>query len=260
LDLGLLGKTALVTGASDGIGAGIAKALYAEGCNLHMVSRSHSKLRSAAAGFAGRSDRVSLHSCDLSDSTQLNALIDETGVPDIVINNAGAIPAGDILDVDERSWRQAWDLKLFGYINLCRRAYRDMAARGAGVIVNVTGLAADRTDRNYIAGSSGNAALNALSRALGGSSLNDGVRVLAVSPGPVETGRLTALMRKRAEKEFGDPELWRRYLSNLPGGRAASIQEVADVVAFAVSARAAFLSGTVITVDGGHGGNHGSFT
>jgi NAD(P)-dependent dehydrogenase (short-subunit alcohol dehydrogenase family) len=135
-----------------------------------------------------------------------------------------------------------------------------MEKRGSGVIVNVTGLAADRTDANYVAGTTGNAGLNAFTRAVGGRSLSRGVRVLAVSPGPVATERLVTLMKSRAEAEFGDPHRWQSYLSGLPASRAATVEEVADVVVFMSSERASFVSGTVVTVDGGHGGNQGSFT
>jgi len=162
--------------------------------------------------------------------------------------------------IDERRWRDAWDLKVFGYINMCRAVYAGMRTRGSGVIVNVTGLAAERTDADYIAGTSGNAGLNAFTRALGSRSLADGIRVLAVSPGAVETERLVGLMRTRAEAEFGDGERWSDFLAGLPLGRAATVREVADTVAFAASERASYLSGIVITVDGGHGANNGSFT
>ncbi len=261
MELELTGKTALVTGASKGIGAGVAESLAAEGCNLHIVSRSLDDLQ-AHAGYLRDRYRVEVQprAADLSNSRAIDDLVADIGAVDILVNNAGAIPAGDLWQVDETRWRQAWELKVFGYINLCRAMYIPMQKQGHGVIVNVTGLAADRTDAGYVAGTTGNAGLNAFTRAIGGKSLNDGIRVLAVSPGAVETERLVGLMQTRAAAEFGDPARWRRYLKNLPQGRAASVREVADVVVFMCSAKAGFVSGTVITVDGGHGSNHGSFT
>ena len=135
-----------------------------------------------------------------------------------------------------------------------------MKDRGHGTIVNVTGLAADRTDAGYVAGTAGNASLNAFTKAVGGRSLNDGVRILCVSPGPVATERLINLMKSKAEAEQGDPESWQSYLANLPLGRAASVQEVADVVVFMASERANYVNGSVVNIDGGHGANQGSFT
>ena len=91
----------------------------------------------------------------------------------------------------------------------------------------------------------------AFTRAVGSTSLEHGVRVAAVNPGPVETDRLVTLMRGRADAEHGDPERWREYLSGMPMGRAAHPGEVADLVLFLASARASYISGTVVTLDGG---------
>ncbi len=261
MDLKLAGRTVMITGASKGIGAGVARVLAAEGCHLDLVSRTAADLEALAREITAAHDvEVRTHPHDLSDSSRIPVLLDAAPLPDILINNAGAIPAGSLTAVDEARWRDAWNLKVFGYINLCRAAYGPMRERGHGVIVNVTGLAADRTDADYIAGTTGNAGLNAFTRALGGRSLADGIRVLAVSPGAVATERIVTLMRARAEEQYGDPERWQGYLGRLPLGRAAHVEEVADVVAFMASDRAGYVSGTVVTVDGGHGSNHGSFS
>jgi len=261
MELGLEGKIALVTGGSKGIGKGVARELHREGCDVHIVSRSRDNLEAAAADIAGDDrTRLHVHTRDLSDSGSVAALLEAVGTPDVLVNNAGAIPAGDLQKIDEARWREAWDLKVFGYINMTRAFLAAMQERGSGVIINVTGLAADRTDAGYVTGTTGNAGLNAFTRAVGGPSLSTGVRVLAVSPGPVATERLVTLMQDRAEAEFGDPERWQGYLSGLPASRAASVEEVADVVVFMASERAGFVSGTVVTVDGGHGSNQGSFT
>lgn len=261
MELGLSGKTALVTGASKGIGRGVAQALFAQGCTVHLVSRSMENLEAAATRIAGGDRaRIHLHAKDMSESRSVGEMLAGIGTPDILVNNAGAIPAGDLQSIDEARWREAWELKVFGYINMTRAFLRVMEKAGAGVIINVTGLAADRTDAGYVAGTTGNAGLNAFTRAVGGRSLNKGVRVLAVSPGPVETERLVTLMKTRAKTELGDAKRWRKYLANLPAGRAATVEEVANVVVFLASDKASFVSGTVITVDGGHGANQGSFT
>lgn len=261
MDLHLKGKSAIITGGSKGIGAGVAMGLAAEGCDVTIISRTEAELTATAEKIRTETGaNVSIYAVDLSKPGAVDTLIVALPLPDILVNNAGAIPAGDLQAVTEERWRDAWDLKVFGYINMCRAFYAEMTSRGHGTIVNVTGLAADRTDANYIAGTAGNASLNAFTRALGGKSLNDGVRVVSVSPGPVETERLVGLMRTRAEAEHGDPDRWQSYLSNLPLGRAATVQEVADVVVFMASERANFINGSVVTVDGGHGANQGSFT
>ena len=254
MDLNLHGKTALVTGASKGIGLAVAKALAAEGCNLHLVARGRETLEAAREAIRKRHQvAVALHPLDLSRSESVGQLAESCRDVDILINNAGAIPGGTIDMIDEARWRAAWDLKVFGYINLTREFLALMAKRGRGVIVNVVGLAGEKMDAGYVAGSAGNAALIAFTKAVGSTSLDKGVRVLGCNPGPVETDRIVTLMKTRAEREFGDASRWQEYLKKLPLGRAAKAEEVADLVAFLASERAGYISGTVTNIDGGLG-------
>lgn len=255
MDLGLAGKTALITGGSKGIGFGVAEAMMAEGVSVTIAARDQAVLDQAVERLGGDAKAVAI---DLSVSGSAEALLDQAGLPDILVNNAGAIPGGDIEGVDEETWRTAWDLKVYGYINLCRAAYARMKGKG-GVIVNVTGLAADRTDFNYIAGTAGNASLNAFTKAFGSQSVEEGVRCLAVSPGATTTERLVGLMKGRAREEKGDENQWQSFLGGLPLGRAGEVQEVADVVTFLASPRASWVSGVVLNVDGGHGARGSSF-
>lgn len=261
MDLGLKGRTAVITGGSKGIGFGVAVSLANEGCHVHIVSRDKGMLEAAQANIKQQTGvDAGIHPMDMSVTGSADALLGAVGTPDILVNNAGAIPGGNIAAVNEDTWRKAWDLKVFGYINLCRAAYALMKERGHGTIVNVTGLAADKPDFSYIAGTAGNASLNAFTRALGSYSLEDNIRVVAVSPGPVETERLVTLMKTRAKAETGSDESWRSYLADMPLKRAATVAEVADVVTFLASERASYVSGTVLTVDGGHGSRGGSFS
>jgi hypothetical protein len=252
MDLNLTGKTVLVTGGSKGIGLGVAKAMAAEGAALHLVSRSADNLAAGKQAIREHYDvEVAVHAHDLSDSGAVDALAAACPKVDVLVNNAGAIPGGDLDAVDEARWREGWDLKVFGYVNMTRRYYRLMREQGHGVIINVVGLAGERPDYGYVAGSAGNAALMAFTRTVGGVSLDHGVRVLGVNPGPVETDRIAALFRTKAKSEFGDEERWRDYFKALPKGRPATVEEVADVVAFLASERAAYMSGIIVTVDGG---------
>ena len=98
----------------------------------------------------------------------------------------------------EDRWRAAWDLKVYGYINMCRRFYALMKQRGRGVIINVLGMAGERMDVGYIAGSTGNAGLMAFTKALGGAASADNLRVVGINPGAIATDRLVTMMKKRA--------------------------------------------------------------
>src|SRR4029079_12363282 len=109
---------------------------------------------------------------------------------DILINNAGAIPGGQLAEIDEARWRAAWDLKVFGTINMTRAFYPLMKARGGGVIINVIGNAALTRDPEYICGATANAGMTAVTESLGSASLRDVMRINAVRPGPTATGRL----------------------------------------------------------------------
>ncbi len=255
MDLQLRGRRALITGGSKGIGLATAMVLAEEGCDLLLVGRSGAALAEAQQALHARyNGRVEIIAADVGAPGVAEQLAADAGHLDILINNAGSIPGGDLLAVDEPTWRAAWDLKVFGYINLTRAVYRAMAARRQGTILNVIGMAGERPDGPYIAGSTGNAALMAFTRALGGESVEQGIRVLAVNPGLVATDRLVSLLRPRAAEVLGDAERWQEFLDFLPIGRAATPEEIADVVAFMVSERAAYVSGTVVTVDGGFTG------
>jgi NAD(P)-dependent dehydrogenase (short-subunit alcohol dehydrogenase family) len=250
MDLGLNGRSALVTGASKGIGYACAWSLAREGCNVHLASRTAADLERARAEIMVRFGvAVDIHPTDLSIGDNARALIEACKDIDILVNNAGAIPGGCLEAVAEPRWREAWDLKVFGYINTCRAALANMKARGGGVIVNVIGAAGERPSPGYIAGAGGNAALMALTRALGATSTRWGVRVVGVNPGLIETDRLVTLARTRAQAQLGDPERWRETLDqDFPPGRP---EHIGDMVAFLASDLSANTTGTIITIDGG---------
>ncbi len=252
MELNLKGRTALITGGSRGIGFGVAQMLAAEGCNVHLASRNAASLEAARKKITDQHPvEVTVHALDLSTLDNAVKLVAASGPVDILINNAGAIPQGTITGLDDKTWRAAWDLKVFGFINLTREVYRDMTARKRGVIVNVVGIAGERPTANYIAGSMSNAALMAMSRALGAESADYGVRVVALNPGAIETDRQVVRWKARAKQELGDENRWRELTTGFPFGRLGTVDEVAATVVFLCSDRSAYTTGTVITVDGG---------
>ena len=252
MELNLRGKTALITGASKGIGLASAECLAEEGVNVILVSRTQADLEAARERIAARCNvRTQIHAYDIADSRNVDRLAAEHADIDILVNNAGAIPAGNLWDVDEARWRAAWDLKVYGYINMCRRFYAEMKQRGRGVIINVLGMAGERMDAGYIAGSTGNAGLMAFTKTLGGMASNDKLRVVGINPGAIATDRLITIMKKRALDRLGDENRWQELMSPLPYGRAGTPEEIGWMVAFLASDKSAYTTGTIITIDGG---------
>ena len=184
------------------------------------------------------------------------ALAKACGDVDSLVNNAGAIPSGSLMEIDDATWRHAWELKVFGFVNLTRELYRRMGERGAGVIVNVIGVAGERPRSGYIAGTSGNAALMAFTRALGAESVDRGVRVVGVNPGGIQTERAIDHYKEIAARELGDaarwPEIQAKLAASRPARRTGKPEQVADLVAFLASARASHISGTIVTIDNGN--------
>ena len=252
MDLGLRGRKALVTGASKGIGRACAEVLAEEGCDIVLVSRTAADLEAVRARIAGEHNvAVRYLALDLADSKNVDKLAAECADTDLLVNNAGAIPGGNIAQIDEARWREAWDLKVFGYINMTRRFYALMAARRAGVIINILGAAGENPDFEYVAGSSGNASLMAFTRAMGGTAPRDNLRVVGINPGPVMTERLITLMKTRARDRLGDESRWEELMKGHAFGRAAKPEEIAWMAAFLASDRSAYTTGSIVTIDGG---------
>src|SRR6201986_946416 len=212
MDLHLRGKRVLITGASKGIGAAAAEAFAEEGSHLHLAARNADALEALAQRLrAAHGIEVQVHVVDLRQQDQLAGLATAAADIDVLVNNAGDIPGGSIDKIDEATWRHAWELKVFGYINLTRAIYAQMKARGHGVIVNDIGAAGEKFDANYVCGSAGNAALMAFTRALGGKSLADNIRVVGINPGPVGTDRHVTLLKTRAKNQFGDENRYKEF-------------------------------------------------
>jgi len=168
------------------------------------------------------------------------------------VNNAGAIKGGDFLATPDEEWLRGWSLKLLGYIRMAREALPHMQRQGGGRIINVVGAAARNPSATYMMGGTANAALINFTKALADLGAKSNVLVTGVSPGPVKTERWDSLVRQQAAAAGRDVESHaKEQTAGMPLGRIALPEEVADLVCFLASARASFLTGITITVDGG---------
>jgi NAD(P)-dependent dehydrogenase (short-subunit alcohol dehydrogenase family) len=239
MDLGLKGKSVLVTGGSKGIGLACARAFAAEGCRLHLASRDKDRLAQAAKALGGD---VRIHPADLRDAAALKKLAADCGDVDILVNNAGDIPGGTLEALDDAKWRHAWELKVFGFINLTRELYPRLKTR-KGVIVNVIGMAAEHGSFEYICGAAANAGLANFTKALGRGYSQHGVRVVGVHPPSTRTDRIITLMKAQAKAKFGDEARYEELMGNV-----IEPEQVGDTVCFLASPRAGQLSGVVLNL------------
>ncbi|MES1977064.1 MAG: short-chain dehydrogenase/reductase [Pseudomonadota bacterium] len=252
MDLKLQGRRVLVTGSSKGIGLAIAIAFAREGAVPIIVSRSADALESAQTAIKHETGvAAQAVAADLANAEGIKSLMSKAGEIDILVNNAGAIPGGSLADVDDARWRQAWELKLFGYINLVREVLPRMEKRGSGVIANIIGMAGAAPRSEYVCGSTANAALMAFTQAVGATSPRRGVRVFGINPSPTRSDRMEGMLRAQAVKKFNDESRWMELTAGLPFGRLTEPKEIADLTVFSCSPLSAYLSGTVINVDGG---------
>jgi 3-oxoacyl-[acyl-carrier protein] reductase len=257
MELGLRGKTALVTGASRGIGRAIALALAAEGARLALCARDRGTLDEVAALVQARAggDVIAVAG-DLARHDEVERVIDTArdrlGRLDILVNNAGAIRGGDFLKIPDEQWLGDWALKPLGYIRMIRAVFPLMRAQGGGRICNVVGAAARNPTPTYLAGGAANAALINLTKALADLGAPDGILVTAVAPAATRTERWDTLMAQQAEALGRAADAVRAEAeARYPLGRIARPDDVADLVCFLVSERASFLTGICVTVDGG---------
>jgi len=245
MDLRLNGKSVLITGGSKGIGLAAAKVFASEGCRVHLAARDRERLDRAKAELGGG---VSVHPADLRDGAALRRLATECADVDILVNNAGDIPGGTIEAIDEARWRHAWELKVFGYVNLTRELFARMKARQSGVIVNVVGMAGEHPSFEYVCGSMANAGLGAFTKAMGKGSTAFGVRVLGVHPPATRTDRIMPLMKAAAKEKLGDENRWQELIGTGSFGQMIEPEQVADMVAFLASDRAGKLSGVMVNL------------
>jgi 3-oxoacyl-[acyl-carrier protein] reductase len=245
-------RVAIVTGASRGIGAAIARALAGEGCHVVAAARSEEALRGVVDALPVPGRAVA---CDLSGSDAATQLVDAAmqafGRIDVVVNNAGATPRGDFLAFDDAAWNAGFALKFFGAVRLCRAAWPHLVAQ-QGCIVNIAGIGGRTGNADFTIGGSVNAALLNLTKALADRGVRDGVRVNAVNPSSIATERTQVRIdRLAAERGIALEAASAELARDLRVARFGTPDEIASVVAFLASDRASYMQGAIVDVDGG---------
>lgn len=239
-----------ITGGSKGIGFGIAKAFAAQGCSLKLVARDAASLEQARTSLVSEFGvQVDVLAVNLSNEENLDQLLPFLSETDVLINSAGAMGRGTLLEIDPSQFRDAWEGKVMSTIFLTRKLYPLLEKKKfGGSIINIIGIAAERLNAKSIGTSTANAALVAFTKAIGSESVDHNIRINGISPGLIRTTRTEGILNPKTEI---DRRAYENLVSKLPYGRMGEPSEIADLAVFLTSDSGKYISGEVISVDGG---------
>lgn len=257
MDLGLNGKVALVTAASQGIGRATVDAFAREGARLAICARDAEALERAAAEVRARFD-VEVHpiACDLTQPDEISAMVERVlalcGTVHVLVNNAGGPPAGTVDQVSDAQWQRAFEITLMSAVRTTRAVLPHMRRQRWGRIVNVSSYSVKQPIPDILLSNSLRLAVAGWAKTLAGEVAADNVLVNTVAPGWTRTARVTQMLAARAAGRAVEPaEIEAQIVRNVPAGRLGEPEEIADVIVFLGSERASFVTGTLIPVDGG---------
>lgn len=253
MDLGLNGKVALVAASSRGLGRAIADELAAAGARLALCARGADALEQARAALAATGADVVAQAADLTDPAGVQAVLDVAqqayGRIDVLVTNTGGPPSGRFDEHSPETWQRAVEQNLHSVLNLTRGALAGMRTRGWGRIIHVTSIAVKQPVDGLILSNAVRAAVTGFARTLANEVAKDGVTVNCVMPGYTKTDRVVELAGKVGG---GDPAKgYARWEGEIPMARLGEPEELAALVAFLASARASYITGQSIAVDGG---------
>jgi 3-oxoacyl-[acyl-carrier protein] reductase len=253
MDLGLEGCVAIIGGASSGMGRACATALAREGCNVALFARRGALLDEAVTEIEaqGNGARALAVAGDATDPIALRALVDRTterfGRIDILVNNTGGPPAGGFEDFDDAAWANAWELTLMSTLRLTRFALPALRASGRGRVVNITSSAVKEPNEGLLLSNTYRPGVIGWAKTLSQDEGPHGITVNSIAPGFIDTERMQKLYASAS-----DPESQRRSdEATIPARRFGDPAEIGDAVAFLCSARAAYINGITVLIDGG---------
>ena len=255
MELGLKGKSALVTGASEGIGKAIARTLAAEGVRVAVCARTEATLKETAGEIArATGSTVVPIPADLRSLAGCQGFVaqaaERLGGVDILVNNAGASAFGPFVELPDEAFVDAINGKLLGYIRCARAVIPHMERRGGGNIVNITGTT-QQAVALHTPGSACNAAIRMFSKELSIELGPLNIRVNSVAPGRIQTARADRMLQANAAARGASPEvILGELVETIPSGRVGTVEDIADAVCFLVSERATYVNGAALVVDG----------
>lgn len=259
MDLGLTGRVVVVTGASKGIGLACATAFLREGAKVIAVSRSMDHLQAARHRLQAEGLQLYVEPADLTDSVAAQVVMerieDDHGPIEVLVNCAGAARRTPPAELDSHALHAAMQAKYFTYMHAIDPVIRRMAVRGKGAIVNVVGQGGRQANAVHIGGGAANAALMLASVGYATAYAGKGVRVNVINPGITRTGRMEEGLEASARATGkSKEELLAAQTAEIPLGRVAEPEEIANVAVFLASPMASYVTGAVIPMDGGKAG------
>lgn len=259
MDLKLTQQHVLITGGSKGIGLACAQGFLREGAKVSLVSRNQENLDLAmqqlVGEFPGAKGNIGLFAADLQIADQAREALVQAeqlhGDVDVLVNCAGAARRTPPDELNAQAWHDAMNAKFFTYVHMIDLVIKKMGQRGCGAIVNVVGAGGKVASPIHLPGGAANAALMLISSGLAAAYGPRGVRINAVNPGATVTDRLQSGLEAVAKlNQITVEEALNRATRNVPLGRLAQPEEVANVVLFLASSCASYVTGTVLTMDG----------